>query len=135
MLRGHGFSFQSCVEVCFGLCWWDASDGFQQAAGVDPVDPFEGGVFHSVEAAPWAAAVDDLGFEQAVDRLGEGIVIAVADAADRRFDTDLGQAFGVFDRQVLRPAVGMVHQARSRLPSDERPAPRRRARTRHGPCG
>jgi transposase-like protein len=49
--------------------------------------------------------VDDLSFEQAVDRLGEGVVIAVADAADRRFDTRLCQSFGVFYGQVLAAAA------------------------------
>jgi hypothetical protein len=42
---------------------------------VEPVDPFEGGVFNGVEAAPWPAAVDDLGLEQTIDRFGKGIVI------------------------------------------------------------
>ena len=56
--------------------------GSQQAAVVEPVHPFEGCVFHSLEAAPRAAAVDNLGFEEAVDGFCKGIVIAVADAAN-----------------------------------------------------
>jgi len=36
--------------------------------------------------------MDDLGFVEAVDRLGEGIVEAVADAADRGFDARRGRA-------------------------------------------
>jgi hypothetical protein len=110
------FSFQSCVEVCLGLCWRDVPDGFQQAAVVEPVDPFEGGVFHGLEAAPWAAAVDDLGLEEAVDRLGQGVVVAVADAADRGFDPGFGQALGVANGQILRSAVRMMDQPRSGLP-------------------
>src|SRR5512147_1114931 len=61
---------------------------------------FEGGELDSLEAAPWASAVDDLGLEQAVDRFGESVVVAVADTADRRFDAGLGKAFSVFDRDV-----------------------------------
>jgi hypothetical protein len=46
------------------------ADVREQAAVVEPVDPFERGVFDRLEAAPGAAAVDDLGLEEAVDRLG-----------------------------------------------------------------
>ena len=46
--------------------------------------------------------MDDLGLVEAVDRLGESVVVAVADAADRWLDAGLGQALGVLDRDVLR---------------------------------
>jgi hypothetical protein len=88
---------KSGVEVFFGLGGRDIPDGFTQAAVVEPVDPFEGCVFDSFEAASRASAVDDLGFEQAVDRLGQRDVIAVADAAHGRFDAHIRQPFGVFD--------------------------------------
>ena len=45
--------------------------------------------------------MDDLGFEEAVDRLGQSIVVAVADAAHRRLDTSVGQTFSILDRDVL----------------------------------
>jgi hypothetical protein len=86
-----GPSFQSGVEVGFGFGWRDVSDGLQQAAVVEPVDPFQRRVFDGLEAAPWAAAVDDLGLEEPVDRLGQGVVIAVADAADGGLDARFGQ--------------------------------------------
>src|SRR4029077_4037109 len=35
-------------------------------------------------------------------------VVAVADAAHRRLDTGVGQAFGVFDRDVLAASVTMM---------------------------
>ncbi len=38
---------------------------------------------------------DDLGFVESVDRLGERIVVAVADATDRRFDARVFQALSV----------------------------------------
>ena len=50
---------------------------------VEPVHPFEGCVFHGFKAVPRAAAVDDLGFEEAIDRLRQGVVATVPDAADR----------------------------------------------------
>jgi hypothetical protein len=43
------------------------------------------------------AHADQFGLVGTVDGLGESIVIGIPDAADRRFDTGFGQAFGVFD--------------------------------------
>src|SRR5271156_6638690 len=54
--------------------------------------------------------MDHLGLEQAIDGLGERVVVAVADAADRRLDPGLDQAFGVTDRDVLDPAIAVMHQ-------------------------
>ena len=47
------------------------------------------------------ASMDDLGLVEAVDRLGESVVVAVADAANRRLDARLRQPLGVLDRDVL----------------------------------
>jgi hypothetical protein len=76
-----------------------------------PVDPFQGGELDRVERAPWSAPMNDLGFVEAVDGLGQGVVIAVADAADRGFDPGLGEALGVLDADVLRAAVRVMDQA------------------------
>jgi hypothetical protein len=51
---------------------------------VEPVDPFERGIFDSFEAAPRSTPVDHLGLVEAVDGLGQSVVVAVADAANRR---------------------------------------------------
>jgi hypothetical protein len=45
--------------------------------------------------------MDDFDFEQAIDRLCKGVVIAVTDTANRGLDALVCQPFGVFDRQVL----------------------------------
>lgn len=45
--------------------------------------------------APRATAMDHLGLEEAVDRLGQSIVVAVTDAADGRLDTGLGEPLRV----------------------------------------
>jgi hypothetical protein len=45
--------------------------------------------------------MDDLGLVETVDRLGESIVITVADAAHRRLDARLHQPLGILDRDVL----------------------------------
>ena len=68
---------------------------------VEPVDPLQGGVLDLVEALPGATPVDQLGLVQPDDRLGQGIVIAVATGADRGDRAGLGQALGVADGEVL----------------------------------
>jgi hypothetical protein len=45
--------------------------------------------------------MDHLGLVEAVDGLGECVVVAVSDAADGGLDAGLGQAFGILDRDVL----------------------------------
>ena len=59
----------------------DIADRFEQPPMVEPVDPFKRGVFDSLEAAPGSTPVYDFGFVKAVDGLGQGVVIAVADAS------------------------------------------------------
>jgi hypothetical protein len=73
--------------------------------------PFEGGVFDGFERPPWSAPVDDLGLVESIDRLGQGVVVVVADAAHRWFDPGIGEALGVFDRDVMAAAVAVMDQA------------------------
>jgi hypothetical protein len=54
--------------------------------------------------------VDQLGFVEAVDRFGERVVIAIADAADRRLNAGFGQAFSILDCDVLTAAVAVVNE-------------------------
>ena len=58
-----------------------------------------------------ATSMDDLGLVEAVDRLGESVVVGVADAADRRLDAGLSQALGVLDRDVLAAPVAVMDEA------------------------
>ncbi len=56
--------------------------------------------------------MDDLGLVEAVDRLGESVVVAVADAADGGLDAGLGQALGVADAErigQIQPVVATPH--------------------------
>ena len=93
------------VVSFLGFGWRDVADGLQQPAMVEPIDPGERGKFDRLEAAPWTAAMDHLGLVESVDGLGEGVVIAVADASDRGFEASLGQPLGVADADVLRASV------------------------------
>ena len=86
-------------------------DGCEQPAVVEPVDPFQRRVFDGLERSPRSLPVDHrcpFGEAQdrlvnAIDRLDQSVVIAVADTADRRFDARFGEAFGVLDRDVWLP--------------------------------
>ena len=89
------------IVARFGLGGRDISDRLEEASSVEPVDPFESGVLDGFETAPWATPVDEFGLVEAVDRLGEGVVVAVADAADGGDEARLGQTLGVLDRDVL----------------------------------
>ena len=94
----------------FGFGRRHVADRLQQAAVVEPVDPFERGVLDGFQRAPRPAPVDHLGLVEPVDRLGERVVVAVADAADRRHEAGLGETLGVLDRDVLHAAIGVVDE-------------------------
>ena len=93
-----------------GLGGRDISDGFEQPAIVEPIHPFKGGEFDRLEAAPGSPPVDQLGLVEAVDGLGQRVVVGIADAADRGLDASLGQTLGVADRDVLNAPIAMVNE-------------------------
>jgi hypothetical protein len=79
----------------------DMPNGLQEPVMVEPVDPFQGGVLDLVDALPGAAPADQLGLVQPDDRLGQGVVEAVAAGTDRAGGAGLGEPLGVADGQVL----------------------------------
>ena len=97
------------IVACFGFGGWNVADGFEQAPVVEPVDPFQRGELDGFQASPRAASPDHLGLVEAVDGLRQGVVVTVADAADRRLDAGLGQTLGVLDGNVLRPADALLN--------------------------
>jgi len=71
------------------------------------VDPCEGCQFDGFLSLPGRSVMDQLGLVTAIDGFDQGIVLAVALAADRRRDAGFGQAFATANRQVpdeLKPA-------------------------------
>ena len=110
-LRRHGEVVQHGVVALLGFGRGNVADGFEQAPVIEPVHPFESGVLDGLEGAPRPAPMDHLGLVEAVDCLGEGVVVGVADAADGRLDPGLGKPLGVFDRQILAAAVAVMDEA------------------------
>src|SRR4029450_5496339 len=103
--------------VCFGFGRRDVADGFEQAMVVEPRDPLEGGQLDRLWRLPRGSTMDELGFVQPVDRLGQRVVVAVALAPPRRLDPTFDQPLGVADGDVLRAAVGVMDQFALALPS------------------
>ena len=79
------------IVGAFGLCGRDVSDRLKKAACVEPVDPMQGGKFDILDTAPRVAAMDHFGLVEAVDRLGERVVVGISDASDGRFDACLAR--------------------------------------------
>ena len=94
--RGHSRLFYRRIIALLGFGGRDVANGFEQPPVVEPVNPFEGRIFDGFERPPRATPVDHLGFVKAIDRLGQSVVIAVADTADRRLNTGLGKARSVY---------------------------------------
>ena len=83
------------VVLLFVFGGWNVPAGAVQPTVVEPVDPFQGRQLDLVEPAPGAAAPNQLGLEQAVQRLCGGVDVGVPDRADRAQGADFGQPFGV----------------------------------------
>lgn len=86
----------------------DVADGLLQSAVVEPVDPFECGAFDSLKVAPRPAPVDYLSLVEAVNRLGQSLIVAVTNTADRRFDPNFCEALGAPYELVLRTAIAVM---------------------------
>jgi hypothetical protein len=63
---------------------WDVADLTVESVVVEPVDVAQGGEFDLLEGAPGSVPADQFGLEQPDGRLGQAVVVAVADCADRR---------------------------------------------------
>ena len=116
MLCGYRHVVLACVEAFLGLGGRYVADRGQQSSVVEPVDPVERCELDGFECAPRSSPVDDLGLVEADHGLGEGVVIAVADAADGGLQAGLEQPLGVFDRYPVSgriPAKMEIRAARS----------------------
>ena len=97
--------------MIFGFGRRDVADGLQQPAVAEPVDSFEGRVFHRFEGPPGSTAMDHLRLVEAIDRFGQSVVVAIAYAPYLRFDPSFREALSVFDGHVLRPTVAVMNEA------------------------
>jgi len=77
---------------------------------VEPVDPLERRELHIFDPSPRTVAANDLGLVETDDRLRQGIVVRVADAADRGLDAGFGKLLGIADRHVLNSTIAVMNQ-------------------------
>lgn len=82
-----------------------------QALRVPPGDPVQGGDLDGGRGGPGAASVDELGFKEAVEGLGQGIVVAVAYGFDRGLDPGSDQRIGVGQRDVVAAPTAVMDQS------------------------
>jgi hypothetical protein len=82
----------------------DVPDRIEEPSVVEPVDPFEGGEFYFLEALPRAIGPDHFCLKEPKDRLGQGVVVRIANTSHRRFDAGFGNSLRVADRDA-RPGL------------------------------
>jgi len=78
--------------------------------------------------------MDDLGLVEAIDRFREGIVVTIADAADRRLDACFREPLGILDRDVLAASVAVMHEPAAMRPVAGHGGPARAHRVRSSHC-
>lgn len=76
----------------------------RQAAVVKQVEPSYGGQLDVLGGAPGLTGFAHFGLVEAIDRLGERVVIGTTRRPDQGLNTRLGKPFGEPDRRVLRPS-------------------------------
>jgi hypothetical protein len=63
------------IVVCLEFGWWKVVNGTMETPLIPPVNPCGGSELHLLEGTPGTGLADDLGFVQAVHRLGQGVIV------------------------------------------------------------
>jgi hypothetical protein len=74
----------------FELGGWDVAELAVEASLVEPVDVLGDGDLDVVDAGPGALVADQLGFEEAVERLGCGVGVIRRLLVFRTLETEVG---------------------------------------------
>jgi hypothetical protein len=72
--------------------------------------PVEGCKLDSLAGLTRSPTVNQLCFVEAIDRLGQSVVVTVAATANRRFDPRFGQSLGVVNAHVPGPTIRVVNE-------------------------
>src|SRR5690625_6854333 len=80
------------------------------AVMTSPPDSVQCCKLHVLEATPWPLAVDHLCLEEADDRFGQSVIVAVSRAAHRGLNAGLGKPLGIADGEILNAAVAMMDE-------------------------
>ena len=60
-----------------------------------PIDPLQRPPFDFAHGFPWTDLVNDFGFEEANDALGQCIIVGVANGSNREIDLGFSQPLGI----------------------------------------
>ena len=77
--RGYVEHVDLSIVACLGFGRRDVADGLQEPPVVELIRPFEGGELDRLERSPRSTPVDDFGLVEAIGRLGQRVVVAIAD--------------------------------------------------------
>ena len=75
---------------------------------IEPGHPFQRCQLDGLACFP-GAAMNQFSLVQAVDRFSEGIIVAVAPTADRRFDARFGEPLAIANADVLRTSDALLN--------------------------
>lgn len=89
----------------------DVAAGPVKTLRVPPGHPGGGREFDLVSRPPGALGADEFGPVETVDRLGDGVGVAVAIGADRGDGARVGEALRVADGELLDPAILVVDES------------------------
>ena len=78
---------------------------------IEPILTLQSSEFHGLEALQRRAAVNELGCVKPLDGLGECIVTARAETANRRFNPGFRPSFRISNRDILAAPVAVMDQA------------------------
>jgi hypothetical protein len=95
---GRGSAVQ---EFVFNLDGWSVADFAVEPAMVEPVDVFSRRDLQVVDAPPGSFVADQFGLEEGVERLNEGVVVAVGLGTDRGDGLGVGETVGVTNGSIL----------------------------------
>ena len=82
----HGRSLLAAIVLLFEFHRWDVPDRLEQPSVVEPIHPFESRELKLLDVPPRPTPADHLRLVQADDRLGESVVVRVAETAYCWFD-------------------------------------------------
>ena len=99
------------IVLVLDLLWCLVIQGSVQSLRVPPRDPLERGQFQLAQSTERLAAPDEPGLVRAVDALGHGVVVRVADRAGGREHPVLRNARGAHRADVPRTVIAVAHES------------------------
>lgn len=78
------------------------TEGPHQPLMIEPGYPFQHGQLDRVRGFPGTTPMDQPRFVQAIDGVGQGVIVAITLAANQRCNSSFGKLLAVADGDILR---------------------------------